>query len=256
MEDQIRSFSDREVLLLQQLAQNVVVAIENATLYNQVRSMTATEERRWLAQEIHDGLAQLIGSLRLWSEEARISLEENDLGAAMKTIQRIETGARDAYTSLRDEMLGLRDSDFSKKDILEVISEYLNRFQRQWSIQTQLHLKESAKNLQPWPVSNAAEVQLLRILQEGLTNIRRHARASSVSVTIAIEEGLLKIQVEDDGVGFDMERPPEDRLGLRIMRERAAVVGGTISISSHVGVGTKLEIHLPLHASQNSQKGE
>lgn len=256
MGDTDHTFSDWDIQRLKQLAQHVVVAIDNAMLYQQVRSMTATEERRWLAQEIHDGLAQIINSLCLWSEEARISVEENDPDTTRKTIGKIETAARDAYTTLRDEMLGLRTGDFANKYLLELISEYIDRFQRQWSIQTHLHLDESAKALQPWPISSAARVQLLRILQEGLTNIRRHAKASSISVTIAIADALLKVVVEDDGSGFDMEHIPEDHLGLRIMSERAAVVGGTIRISSRIGKGTQLEIDIPLSISQNTQRGK
>ena len=249
-------WGEDEVRWLALIGRRIGLSIHQIQLTERLQDLAVLEERSRIAQEIHDGLAQLIGSLRLWSDEALISLEENNTAAAQKTLQKIENAAREAYASLRDEMLGLRDSIFPSKDLLKVITEYLNRFQRQWGIQTQLQLNGFANYHQVGPISPAAEVQLLRIIQEGMTNVRRHANASIISLSLSSSQDRLNVKIEDNGIGFDLEDIPENRLGLRIMRERAASVGGIIKIASIEGKGTQLEINIPLRTSENIQRGE
>jgi len=245
-----------ELRWLALIGRRIGLLIHHIQLSERLRDLAVLEERSRLAQEIHDGLAQLIGSLRLWSEEALISLEEHEPDAAQKTLRKIESAARDAYASLREEMLGLRDTILPSKDLSAVIAEYLNRFQRQWGIQTQVALDECAQGLHTWPISPAAEIQLLRIFQEGLTNVRRHANARCISVRLSCEDGWLKVHIQDDGAGFDLENIPDDRLGLRIMRERVASAGGRITINSEKGQGTRLEIVIPMRMAAHSLKGD
>ncbi len=244
-----------ELRWLALIGRRVGLLIHQIQLNERLQDMAVLEERSRIAQEIHDGLAQLIGSLRLWSDEALISLEESNPAAAQKTLQKIENVAREAYASLRDEMLGLRDTIFPGKDLLKAISEYLKRFQSQWGIQTQLIFDAQALHGKYWPISPTAEVQLLRIIQEALTNVRRHAQATRITLSLENTDDWLKVKIDDDGIGFDLSHIPENRLGLRIMRERAASVGGTIDISSANGHGTELEINIPLRTAQNIQRG-
>jgi len=245
-----------EVRWLALLGRRIGLLVHQIQLTERLRDMAVLEERARISQEIHDGLAQLIGSMRLWSEEAIFSLEDNEIDVAKKSINKIELAARDAYASLRDEMLGLRETVFPNKDLSSVIAEYLNRFQRQWGLKTKFIIEDSARNNIPWPIAPSAEIQLLRIIQEGLTNIRRHANASTIFVTISSNNGSLQVQLRDDGIGFNIKNIPEDRLGLHIMRERIASIGGSIIVSSEIGVGTALEIDIPLRTSQNIQRGE
>ncbi len=224
-------------------------------LSERLRDLAVLEERSRIAQEIHDGLAQLIGSMRLWSDDALLSLENDNLKAVENSLNKIESAARDAYSSLRDEMLGLRVTIFPDKDLLAVISEYLTRFQRQWGLNTILTIDESARNSRPWPISPEAEIQLIRILQEALTNVRRHADASKIFVRMSTTETRLRVRISDDGLGFDVDQIPEDRLGMRIMRERAAHVSGSITVTSKPGAGTNLDIEIPLRKSESPPSG-
>jgi nitrate/nitrite-specific signal transduction histidine kinase len=249
-------WQEDEVRWLTLIGRRTGTLIYQIQLAERLQHLAVLEERSRISQEIHDGIAQLIGSLRLWSDDALISFEEKDFDAAQKMVHKIEAAASDAYASLRDEMLGLRDTISPRKDLSSGLTEYLNRFQRQWGIRTELHVEGTAQQLRTLPITPTAEIQLLRILQEGLTNVRRHANASHIKVTISNNDGWLKVQIQDNGVGFNPESINEDRLGLRIMRERAASAGGTISISSIVNVGTEIEIQIPLQNSQNIQAGE
>lgn len=243
---------EKKLRWLAVIGKRIGLPIHQIQLSERLRDMAVLEERSRIAQEIHDGLAQLIGSLRLWSEEALISLKDNDLSYVEKALQRIESVASDAYASLREEMLGLRDTIFPSKDLALLITEYLSRFQRQWGIRTRFRMENANSELLAWPISPATEIQLLRIIQEGLSNVRRHANASNITVALMSDDRRLVVQIQDDGEGFDCENIPDDRLGLRIMHERAASVGGTIAISSQAGQGTILEISFPLRGLPKS----
>lgn len=233
------------------IGRRIGLLIQQIQLSERIRDLAILEERSRISQEIHDGLAQLVGALRIWSEEALGCLEDRELDDVRKALQKIESTSSDAYASLREEMLGLRDTLFPQKELSTFLSEYLRRFQRQWSIQTELLVEKCAEDPLSWSVAPAAEIQLLRIFQEGLTNVRRHANASRIVVVLSCSEGWLVLRVQDNGAGFDLGNIPEDRLGLRIMRERAASVGGAIVIQSQIGQGTQLEIKIPIRMFNN-----
>jgi signal transduction histidine kinase len=245
--DQEHIWREDEVRWLALFGRSVGVLIRNVQLNNRLRDMTVLQERSRLAQEIHDGLAQLIGSLRLWAEEAQISLEDKKLASVRVALDKIQTTARDAYSSIREEMLGLRDTIVPGEDFVSVVTEYLSRFQRQWGIESKLFYQDGKGSADHLPISPTAEIQLLRIVQEGLTNIRRHAEATHVEVTIEELEDSLFIVIQDDGKGFNPEQISDENLGLRIMRERAASVGGLVHISSEPNLGTNLQIEIPIH---------
>jgi signal transduction histidine kinase len=136
---------------------------------------------------MHDGLAQLLGSLHLWAENAQLALNEKDLPGAEDSIQKIDLAAREASASLRDEILGLRDTMLAGRGFVQVLREYLKRYQRQWGIETQFHIVNHTDNEESIQLPNYTEAQLLRIIQESMTNVRRHANASLVTVTLVEE---------------------------------------------------------------------
>lgn len=240
-----RHFSTGEIHLLTRLAQQTTVTIENAQLYERVQFVTVLEERERIAREIHDGLAQLVGSMRVWAEEAEMSLEERDWKASRRAIKKVEEAAHDAYTSLREEMMGLRKTFVPSKDIFPVVAEYLSRFQREWGIETYLQVHRADNGNGSLSLTPNIEIQLLRIIQEGLTNVRRHANARHILVDCNETPERLSIAIQDDGTGFVPGNIPEGHFGLRIMSERAASFGGQIQVHSELGHGTKLEIILP-----------
>ena len=240
-----RRYSLEEVRLLTRLALQTIVAIENAQLYQQVQYVSILEERERIAREIHDGLAQLVGSIRIWADEAELSLGERNWKASRGAIKKVEEAARVAYASLREEMMGLRETLVPGEDIFPVLTEYLSRFQNHSGIQSRLQVKRLPGDNQPLALSPNVEIQLLRIVQEGLTNVHRHANAQHVLVDCIETAEMLFISIQDDGEGFIPGNVPEGHLGLRIMSERAASVGGQVSINSELGRGTRLEIEFP-----------
>jgi len=245
-------WSKDELRWLALVGRRVGLLVYQIQLSERLRDMAVVEERSRIAQEIHDGLAQLIGSIRIWSEEAQISLEKDNLSAVKRGLQRIELSAREAFASLREEMLGLRDAIAPGRDLNAVVIEYLSRFQRQWGIKTQLKVDHELMDQQAWAIPPATEIQLLRAVQEGLINVRRHSKATSVTVKFSKLDGRLLIDIQDNGVGFDLENVSEDKLGLRIIRERMASVDGKVMIKSQPGEGTSLEIDVPIQGGFSS----
>jgi two-component system nitrate/nitrite sensor histidine kinase NarX len=125
-----------------------------------------------------------------------------------------------------------------------LFTEFLSRFQRQWGIEAKLLLEEK----RPYSAPPVVEIQLLRIVQEAVTNVRRHAEASHVIVKLNQDENWLYVSVEDDGRGFYREKEmDESKLGLSIMRERASSVGGNVTVDSIPGSGTTVHIEMPRH---------
>ena len=147
------------------------------------------------------------------------------------------------------EILGLRMSIAPGEAFVPLLSRYLDRFQRQWGIATELVLSDGADHAAMY-IEPSHEIQLLRVMQEALTNVRRHAKAGRVVVAIADSPQALTMTIEDNGVGFDQSLVDDERLGIRIMRERAISVKGTLDVRSSPGSGAVIQMQLPKLASR------
>ena len=186
---------------------------------------------------------------RFMSGRKTRSLPRSQRDEAATGLKRIDRTARDAYAVVREEMLGLRDGPRPGEDLIPHLEGCLDRFQRQWGIAAVLEGTGDDRML-PVSVTPAAKIQLLRILQEVLTNVRRHAEATRVRLAMADKDGWLSVTIEDDGRGFDPQQVGSGHLGLGIMRERAASVGGRLSVTSQPGQGTHIEVQLPSRSNR------
>ncbi|MFW5943420.1 MAG: ATP-binding protein [Chloroflexota bacterium] len=242
----VYKWTPEHISWLSLVGRTVGVFVHHVQLTSQLRDAAVLRERSLIAQEIHDGLAQQIGSIFVWAEDAQFSLQEQNTDAAQSALQHIEETARDAYGRLREEMLGLRETPASEERFIPQLQQYLERFQRQWSIEIQLVVANGdGKQAMPVTITPGAEIQLLRILQEILTNVRRHACASKVQLKLAEEDRWLIVDVKDDGSGFNPQQVSDEHLGLCIIRERAKSVGGRIKLQTSSGQGTHVRVELP-----------
>jgi two-component system nitrate/nitrite sensor histidine kinase NarX len=123
----------------------------------------------------------------------------------------------------------------------------LDRFQRQWGIAASVELIGDEGE---WAITPQVELQLLRIVQEAIANVHRHAHASTVKVRLKKEGDDLSLEIQDDGKGFDPDHVGEDQIGLRIMRERAESIGGILSLDVHQHQGTRITIWVPTQIAQ------
>jgi signal transduction histidine kinase len=246
-----RPFSPQEVTILTAIGQQIGVAIENARLYEQVQSMAALEERDRLGRELHDGLAQVLGYLHLKSKAVEGLLSSGEVAQAQAELREMQEVAQEAYGDVRESILGLRTTITPGAGLIPALTEYLHKFSQQSGISARLVVGDDAR----MEFAPAAEIQLLRIIQEALTNIRKHSQASRAWVRFEADREGVVITVEDDGQGFDPSRIGQDgqhHFGLQTMRERAESVGGNLHISTEPGQGTRVIVRLPFSRRYSS----
>ena len=199
-------------------------------------------ERKQLSSEIHDNLSQVVSAIAVRADIAASCLEEGGDDGLASEIDAIAGQARQVTKMLREEMLSLRMPIEGAGDIVEDLSGIFKRFEDQWGIE--IHFDQAEGNHAV--ISEYARLQLARIVNESLQNVLRHARASSVYVTLRRKNGNVFVAIKDDGVGFDVDAVASERLGIRIMKERAASAGGAIAVESKVGNGTTVTIKMPV----------
>lgn len=200
-------------------------------------------ERKRLSSEIHDTISQMVSALAIRADIAAACLDEGDGAGAAKEVDAVADQARQITKILRQEMLSLREPIEGEGDLEEDIVGILRRFEAQWGCEVVFSKERDVATV----VSEYARLQLARIVNECLQNVVRHARASSVRVTLRRENGSAALIIADDGVGFDPSKVAPERLVIRIMRERAASIGGSVSLDSGDG-GTSVTIKAPIMA--------
>jgi signal transduction histidine kinase len=226
------------------------IAIENAVLHEQVQVLAITEERERIAREMHDSLAQVLAYVNAKSQAAQAHLANNDPGRANAQIEQLAQTAREAYVDVREGIFALRSSHLqADAGFGATLATYIQRWQDQSGIPVTLALpgRESAYGL-----PQLAAIHLQRLIQEALTNIRKHANASSVSITIVDEGRRLRVTIADNGTGFDpneIGRGAFPRFGLSTMRERAEASGGTFTLTSVPAGGTTIDVAIPKAAT-------
>lgn len=222
------------------LASYAAIAIDHARLLEDSRELALVAERSRLARELHDAMSQSLFGLRLAAEAAHERLPDDPERAAGELATVRELAGR-IGSDLREVVEGLRPADLERDGLVAVLRNQLAVSGRAYGIDVSLDA-DLAVGLEP-----EAEHQVLRVVQEAVANALRHAKPTSVTVTLAEGEGCTIVRVADDGVGFDPEARLHRarRLGLTSMHERAEALGGTLAIASTTGVGTTVELRVP-----------
>jgi len=219
--------------------------IRHVQMQEKTRDISILEERQRISWEIHDNISHLVSSIRVRADTMEYLLETCDKEKLGKMVNEIAEIADDAYESLREEIIGLRGT-LKGKGIVLTITEQLKRLERQWGIKANFELfnGNNEDNLPP-----RIELQILRIFQEAINNVRKHARATLIQVKLKEDHETVTLEITDNGQGFLVNNIEDEKhVGLRIMNERARSIGGNITILSAPGKGTKLTMQLPLKA--------
>jgi signal transduction histidine kinase len=210
-----------------------------------VRALAVTEERERIAREMPDSLAQVLGYVNTKAQAAQTLLENGHSERAAAQLGQLSEAAREAYADVREGILGLRTSLGEDRGFIETLQEYLDRWQSQSEVTVELRRSPPGYDPKLAPMS---EVQLLRIIQEALSNVRKHAKARRAWVRLEPAGAGVEVVIEDDGVGFDpdgLRRSDLPRFGMATMRERAEAVGGTFQVAAVPNAGTRVIVHLP-----------
>ncbi|HNS51810.1 MAG TPA: histidine kinase N-terminal 7TM domain-containing protein [Anaerolineae bacterium] len=216
-----------------------------AQIVEQQRALAMLHEREHLARELHDTLGQVFAFVNTQGQTVRRLLGRGDVAAADELVARLVEVAREADLDIRASILGLREP-LSERGLFPALAHYLRQVEKNYGVHVELEIPDI---LTGTPFEPQVEVQLLRIVQEALTNVRRHAQARSVRVAFALEAGWARVTVQDDGQGFDPGARDDGagkQVGLRVMRERAEGVGGTVRVDSAPGRGTCVTVEVPL----------
>ena len=210
------------------------------------KEMAVSEERNLLAQELHDSIAQSLAFLNIQVQLLDEDLRQDKIAEAQKSLAQIREGVQESYDDVRELLVHFR-THIGSTDLATAIDTALEKFEGQTGITTVFNCQGSAPVLQPEHV-----LQIMHIVQESLSNVRKHAKASQVQVTLDCTTPC-KIEIDDNGVGFDVTHDAGDsHVGLRIMRERAHRIGAELSFNSVQNKGTHIRVILPTIASENS----
>ena len=218
----------------QAVVDDAALRIETGQLFSEVRSIATVEERRRLAREIHDGIAQEIASLGYVVDDLSARSEDEKVGAALHSLRGELTRI---VSELRLSIFDLRTDVQPSAGLGAGLSHYVRSMSTGTGITMHMVLDESALRL---PIETETEV--LRIAQEAITNARRHARARNLWVTCRVDPPVAFLRVADDGQGLGS--PRGDSFGMEIMRERAERLGAALSIRQREGGGTVVELNI------------
>ncbi|MHB1132417.1 MAG: sensor histidine kinase [Chloroflexota bacterium] len=219
-------------------------------LLQQERAVATLREREHLARELHDGVGQVLGYVSLQTEAARKLLDDGKANAAGHHLAGLARVARDAHADVREYILSLRATPSEQRPFFQALSHYLQGYAQNYGVATSLTVPPA---LDEGSLASETKAQLFRIIQEALSNARQHGGARRVKVAFALVEGLGRVEVEDDGAGFDPAAAAGgDGLGLQFMRERAEQVGGRVEIQSVPGRGTRVVVSVPLSEPQTA----
>jgi two-component system nitrate/nitrite sensor histidine kinase NarX len=226
--------------LLQTIGSHLGMAVAKQRSDLEARRLSIMEERTTLAHELHDSLAQTLASLRFQVRLLEDLLKQDGGAEAVgRDVQRIRGGLDEAHTELR-ELLNSFRAPIDQRGLVSALEKLVERFGRETGIHVLFQNECREPNL-----SSAEEMQMLRVAQECLANIRKHAQAHTVRVLFSCRSGTYCLLVEDDGVGFEdaaKRGRPGEHIGLSIMEERARRLGGNLRIESEVGEETRVEL--------------
>ena len=219
---ELRRLSARELRLLSTIGFQLGVAIERARLAEESATHARADERTRLAREIHDTIAQSLTAIALQIEAGQ---SEEALRVTRATLE-----------EARRSVMNLRAEPLAGKPLAQALALLVREFTSQSGIRVSLDMPSECV------LPLAVEAELYRIAQQALANVEQHARAKNVTVSLRCTKRAATLTVEDDGVGFDPRRVGEDRHGLRGMRERARLAGGTLRIASRPGTSIVVKV--------------
>lgn len=211
----------------------------------QKQQVAALEERARIGRELHDDLGQVMGYISVQVQTAQALLRQGNSAQALAALGQLEESSQAAHHELRQYILGVRTSRSQPPpDFAAALDGYLEQVRERYGLTVQASIPP---DLRASPLAPEVETQLLRIIQEGLTNIHKHAGVSRASLLLTLHEQEIQVVISDEGTGFmpDEPRDREGHFGLAIMRERAESVGGTLELRSAPGRGTQLIVRLP-----------
>ena len=232
--------ADEDRALLETLSSHLAGAIEGMRAHALQREAAVAEERSLLARELHDSIAQSLVFLKIQAGLLRTAVQQDNRAGLERTMVELDEGVRESLADVRELLMHFRTRT-NAEDVAHALQTTLQKFEHQTGLSTWLQVEGDGLPLAP-----DVQVQVLHVVQEALSTVRKHAGARQVWVEVQ-QSPQWRVEVRDDGCGF--AEPPsahdQTHVGLRIMQERAAKIGATVHIDSVPGAGTCVVLTLP-----------
>jgi signal transduction histidine kinase len=239
--DQFNNFNESDVEIMMALASQTGIAIENARLYENAKKVATLEERQRLARELHDSVTQSLYGITLYSQAAASQLVAKHYDEVDKLLVEINETSQEALAEMRLLIYQLRPPVLEKEGLLAALQARLT------AVEGRAGLKTSLKADLTTRLPFALEEGLYHIAQEALNNTLKHARACTVNVHLLQNESQVTLEINDDGIGFDVASAyQEGKMGLSDMQSHAAEVGGQLTVTSKPGEGTCVRVDVTL----------
>jgi len=230
-----------EEVLLDALASHLASALEGLRASALEREAAVSEERALLARELHDSIAQSLAFLKIQVQLLRSATEKAQAPQMQLALDELDAGLKESIGDVRELLVHFRTRT-NTDDIEAALQETLQKFRHQTGLHTEL--KVTGAGL---PLPSDVQVQVLHVMQEALSNVRKHAQANLVE--LVVEKGQhWTFSVQDNGIGFTTETlQGSQHVGQHIMQERARAIGATVHVASQPGHGTRVHLRLPEH---------
>lgn len=234
-----RPFHPDEIELAESLANHAMLAIQLSRVAEASRAAAVVAERNRLARDIHDTLAQGFTGVIVQLEAAEDARLRGLLPESHEHLRRAQAVARESLQEARRSVRALRPQALDGSTLCDAVESLVERITNGTGIHAEFVVAGEARPLRP-----ECEENLYRICQELLTNVVRHARARNVVARVIFEQNEVRLDVRDDGSGFDRSRRPDGH-GLAGVQERVEEMGGQLVVRTAVGAGTTILVHLP-----------
>lgn len=244
-----REFMQMDVDLLSGLASQAAIAIENARLHRQVRSLAALEERERISKDLHDGIIQSIYATGLGLEDG-IHLVDEDPAQAKQRLEQAIEDLNEVIKDVRNYIFHLQPEMLHGKDFQEALADLVKGLRINSLVDTELVVSQGIDNV----LSQEEKIHVFNIVREALANVAKHARASEARVELSHSANGLMLSIEDNGVGINSEGARTTGQGMRNIAERAKLLGGGLDIESGVGTGTRLVVTIQPGASTGNPR--
>ncbi|MCZ6890918.1 MAG: sensor histidine kinase [Chloroflexi bacterium] len=219
-----------------------VVYRTNLNIRRRIETDAVADERQHTKRELHDGIIQTIGYLSLKTQTVSALLTAGDKAKALEGLDEMHQTVQDAYRDARENLDQL-SVEIGEAELVQTLRDYVESFSERYGIQVSLEVPGEEIKFTP-----LASLQILRVTQEALTNVRKHSQATEARVILQPNGKGLDLLIRDNGSGFDLEgfaANGKGHYGLQILGERAESLGGTLNINSSPGGGTEVKVNLP-----------
>ena len=236
--------------LLESIGHHIGAALATAKRSDERRRIALMEERSVIARELHDSLAQSLSYLKIQVTRLKSHLDgDRAREQTAEVVEELKAGLNNAYRQLRELLTTFR-LRMDGRGLSDALQDTIREFSERTGLELRLH-----DHLLGHELDSSEQIHVLQVVREALTNVEHHARARHADVRLANEQGRLRVTVDDDGIGIRDARPPTHHYGLAIMRDRAATLRGTFSVTRRPEGGTRVELEFsprgPYQAAAN-----